>query len=350
MEIKGDLRAMPENVEIVNWQKNYQYNGKFVFLSNYFLFKRLFRGERLESRSLLLQNMARANCVKHFLKGNSNSIFYSFWFDDWATILGILKIKGIISSYCARTHGFDLYTEYRKSNSIPFRNFQLNTVNKLFAVSTDGLNYLNEKYPVYAAKFSLSHLGVFDCGINPFNSDQVFTIVSCSNIARIKRVHLIVEVLKKVTCKLKWIHFGNGEVQNEVVALSKSLPSNIDVDFRGRISNQELIAFYKNNHVSLFLQFSESEGGVPVSLQEAASFGIPLLGTNVGGIPEIVVHQTGTLIPKDFNTSEVAQFVDDFQKSEQNSNDYRLGVRAFWQKNFEAKNNYNLFCDDLLKT
>ena len=50
------------------------------------------------------------------------------------------------------------------------------------------------------------------------------------------------------------------------------------------------------NDFDLFVNMSLSEG-IPVSIMEAISFGIPIIATNVGGNAEIVNDETGVLIP-----------------------------------------------------
>lgn len=46
----------------------------------------------------------------------------------------------------------------------------------------------------------------------------------------------------------------------------------------------------------MFIHLTETEGGVPVCISEATSFGIAVIGTDVCGVPEIVNNQTGFLI------------------------------------------------------
>jgi len=48
----------------------------------------------------------------------------------------------------------------------------------------------------------------------------------------------------------------------------------------------------------LFINTSSSEG-IPVSMMEAQSFGIPILAMDVGGVREIVGPQTGRLLQQD---------------------------------------------------
>ena len=53
----------------------------------------------------------------------------------------------------------------------------------------------------------------------------------------------------------------------------------------------------------MFINLSSSEG-IPVSIMEAQSFGIPVIATNVGGSGEIVVSETGVLV--DENRTEAS--------------------------------------------
>lgn len=65
--------------------------------------------------------------------------------------------------------------------------------------------------------------------------------------------------------------------------------------------NQQVYDYYKSNKVDVFVNVSYSEG-LPVSLMEASSFGIPVIATDVGGSAEIIdkEQKNGFLLDKDF--------------------------------------------------
>ncbi|MBK8614434.1 MAG: glycosyltransferase [Flavobacteriales bacterium] len=63
---------------------------------------------------------------------------------------------------------------------------------------------------------------------------------------------------------------------------------------------------------TLFLHLSSTEGGALVALQEAASFGIPLLAADVGGVGETVGPTTGILLPSEPSATQVATELDRF--------------------------------------
>ena len=203
-------------------------------------------------------------------------------------------------------------------------------------------------YPQYHTKIKLSYLGVLDNGINSLDDKgKTFTLVSCSNIIKLKRLHLIIEILRNIHFDIKWVHFGAGDIEEEIKKMAEELPPNVKTVFNGHMKNEEVIEFYKSNPVNLFITTSETEG-LPVSIQEAISFGIPVIATNVGGIAEIVNEQTGFLIDKNFKPTVVAEIIEDFKISNKNSKKFREGVRQFWKGSFDAEKNYQLFYEYLI--
>ncbi len=199
------------------------------------------------------------------------------------------------------------------------------------------MNYLQKKYPWHANKFLLNHLNVFDNGTNPFIFDNEFTIVSCSNVSALKRVHLILPLLQELSFRVRWIHFGSGVGLERLKREVQALPKNIIVEFRGQVTNEELLRFYQCQKVNLFIHLSETEGGVPLVLQEAASFGIPLLAADTGGVPEIVTKETGVLIPVNFDNMAVANQIADFASPSFNATFFRAGVKAYWNVHFNGQ-------------
>jgi glycosyltransferase involved in cell wall biosynthesis len=111
----------------------------------------------------------------------------------------------------------------------------------------------------------------------------------------------------------------------------------------GQCKNEEILRFYENNHVDLFISLSESEG-LPVSMMEAQSYGIPILASNVGGISEIVQNEkTGILLPVNIKPENISI---EIQKALAFSFD-KLTIRDYFDMNFDASHNYRLFCQKI---
>jgi len=100
--------------------------------------------------------------------------------------------------------------------------------------------------------------------------------------------------------------------------------------------------FYKNEPIDGFINVSTTEG-LPVAMMEAISFGIPIIGTDVGGVKEIVTEETGLLIPVNFEDEFLANQISIFLDRFGGSIEVKNRVREFWKKNFDALNNYEEF-------
>lgn len=116
----------------------------------------------------------------------------------------------------------------------------------------------------------------------------------------------------------------------------------------GFFSNTEVMEFYKTNEYDLFINTSETEG-IPVSIMEAMSFGIPVVATDVGGTKEIVIDRyNGRLLKKNFQIRELNDLI--FFFLEMNKITYQQYARnaySFWLKYFNAERNYKKFIRDI---
>lgn len=145
-----------------------------------------------------------------------------------------------------------------------------------------------------------------------------------------------------VDIKINWIHFGDGEGKKELIEKIKTLPSNIKVELKGQVSQIELFRFYKEQRIDYFINVSESEG-LPYTIIEAISFGIPVIATDAGGTSEIVNEKTGILLELDCNPTSISAILNNSIESSLRSVEFRKGVRNFWMENFSASKVYPNF-------
>jgi glycosyltransferase involved in cell wall biosynthesis len=263
-----------------------------------------------------------------------------------------MRKKGWVNKVISRSHGGDLFEERGSLGKILFRNFQFKYLDQVYSVSKTGENYLKDKYTFFSNKISTSYLGSQDYGFNDiFNKYEPFVLVSCAKVRNIKRIHKIAEMLQYIDFPITWVHLGDENLnakndstipvylENKIKLSSKN---NVQFIAKGLMDNDSIIKFYQNNTIHLFISLSEAEG-VPVSMMEAISFGIPVLSTDVGGCKEIVTDKTGILIHLETEMHDIAKIITEFKDSEKNTQEFRKGVRHFWEENFDAEKNYDLF-------
>lgn len=304
-------------------------------------------------RSRSRQALARAIALKKELGAAYDPrhvVLYSFWTADWATALGLWKCMDPRVRFRSRMMGFDMYAHRAKEGWQMFQRFQVQQAEGLHPISGDGLGNMVKAHPGHAGKFALSYLATADRGVAPWQPADVLRVVSCSNLVELKRVHLIAEAL--CTCKVpvQWTHFGDGPERAKVETVLAAAPAHVKATLMGSRPNAEVIAWYQQHPVDVFIHLSRTEGGAPVALQEAASFGIPLIGADAGGVREVVGEHTGVLLPNAVDIAEVARLLEGWKNGPRYSERARAGVRAAWRARFDAEVVYNAFADILLKT
>lgn len=369
IEPVDELHLLPGNVilfdEFMDWKR---YDAKSTLLRFLPSILIIYIYECLASRrllpfktvvALLASNIFKASEVSRHLREQNMvesdvDLYYSFWFYD-CIFLAWLKRSHRGIKAVTRAHGGDLFEDRDSINDRPLmRHFQLKHLDQVYSVSEMGTRYLHGKYPRFKQKIRTIFLGSDDYGVLNRHDPDKLVIVSVASIRHMKRIHAIAEALSHTSSEISWYHFGNENLQSGDPSIPEylkwktviqSMP-NVHYHPMGFRENAELMKFYSENPVSLFVSLSAAEG-IPVSMMEAISFGIPILSTDVGGCSEIVNDSTGILIPFSTGPEEIAKFLDGFLNSTQNSEAFRANARAYWSRHFNAGSNYISFFNSL---
>ncbi len=96
--------------------------------------------------------------------------------------------------------------------------------------------------------------------------------------------------------------------------------------------------YYKENYIDLIMNLSKYEG-LPYSLIEAMSFGIPCIATDVGGTNELVNNKNGLIIPIDYDLNDLAEEISLCKENEFKNK--RHEAYNTWNKKFNAQINYD---------
>jgi glycosyltransferase involved in cell wall biosynthesis len=276
-------------------------------------------------------------------------VFYSYWLTPSATVLAMLKEQNPEMKVVSRVHGGDLYLERHQPPFLPYQGKVIRTLDHTFSISENGKDYLLNHYSDQKGKISVNRLGtkVNASYKNKAEKPPVLRIISCSYLKPVKRIHLLVEALKNIDFPLEWTHIGDGTEREKIEGLVKNLPSDIQVKFMGNLSNDKVMELYKTNQYDLFINVSESEG-IPVTIMEAFSYGIPAIATNVGGTSELVNTENGFLLSKEFDPKDLAQILQDYVRLDlQAQNQKAKSAYDTWDHNYNAVKNYKKFAEAL---
>jgi glycosyltransferase involved in cell wall biosynthesis len=307
--------------------KNFNYSILKKTLSNYLLI------------------MAYCSFFEKYFKFTKNQeiTIYTYWFTPITTAACLFSKKRKNIKVITRAHGIDLFEE-RNNNYFPFRKKTIDYLESIILASEFGKKYLNQKLPNSINKSILSPIGTIDFKINSKKSiHNNFSVVSCSSIDNNKRLNLIIQGLSDFTkrnphIKTTWNHFGNGPLAEEIINLAEiNLTKNIEYKFWGSVPNSQIIKFYENNPVDLFITTSASEGGRPISICEALCCSIPILATEAGGINEVVSNKNGKLLSLNTNYKEISDALTLFLPENLITNEMKKASRNIWEEESNAE-------------
>jgi glycosyltransferase involved in cell wall biosynthesis len=288
------------------------------------------------------------------LKNPSNLLLYSYWSDNKAIAAALLKKEFPALKVISRAHGWDVYFERNTSAYIPLRTFIFDNIDKVFFVSENGKEYTSKKYKD-PSKLAVSYLGTNQSTEPRFNKKRnPFHIVSCSSLIPLKRVELIIKAIAALPdhIEIRWTHFGTGILDKESINLAEkflSALSNIHFEFKGQVDNSEVLQFYVCNDVNLLVNTSSTEG-LPMTMMEAMSCGIPVMGTNVGGVSEIVINDfNGCLLSPNPTPAEISDKIQMFiDMDKERYSQFSMNAYETWNTKFNAAINFPAFLKEVL--
>lgn len=124
--------------------------------------------------------------------------------------------------------------------------------------------------------------------VNPRKPEEnkKYDLLIVGRMTDVKRFDIFLKITRKILddgihCKSAVV--GYGPEKESIIALSKELHLENNVDFFD--SNQDVTELYKQSKI--FVSCSTREGS-PIVILEANSYGLPIIGTPVGGVPMMI--------------------------------------------------------------
>lgn len=263
-----------------------------------------------------------------------DTVCYTFWFEYQAAAVARLKLPLV-----SRAHGHDVYDAQYPFLSHSWRLDTLRHARGVYAASDAARVYIQTDYPDYAAKVHTAPLGSPDpVGSNPDSDTDTVNLLTVSRLVPVKGVLRAAECIKALAEKIPeqkfhWTVIGDGPQMPELREKTASLPSNLTVQLLGAMPNADIHRYMADNHVDFLVQLSLSEGGRPIAICEAMSYGVPVIASAVGGVPEVVDDSVGVLLSPHPTPAEFAARV---SASLPRRHTLRTAARTRWATSLRA--------------
>lgn len=296
--------------------------------------------------------------LKEVEKSASQVYLYSYWLSRpaYAVAYFLSQNKKKVKKAFSRAHRYDLYDWRNDVGYLPFRKFIYDQLDSIYFISKDGMDYYKDWLNNFGGNdgktnLLLSYLGTYNQNHwkKEIKEKSEIVVASCSAIISVKRLDLIIRTLEYVKdMKLRWIHIGTGELEEKIKKMAVQKLPHLEVKFLGEVDNERILQIYKKEDVDYFINLSDSEG-LPVSIMEALSLGIPVIGRDVGGVREIVNDRTGCLLRGGIDRRKIYSFLK--LRVEQPEQYEAISKEAiyFWKQNFDGNKNYRDFIEDVLR-
>lgn len=221
-----------------------------------------------------------------------------FVHSHYATSYGLIGKLLNPNNFFISVWGSDVY-------EFPLKSFFHKTVLKWILNRADKLFSTSENMKVEAQKYTSNLIDVIPFGVDlhvfkPLNEKKYSGEFVIGTVKTLEKIYGIDRLIKsfsnfnKIFPNSKCLIYGRGSQELMLKELVADLGLQEVVEFRGFISHDEVPEVMAEFDVFCMLSLQESFG---VAALEAAACGIPVIGSNVGGIPEVIENNvTGYLV------------------------------------------------------
>jgi len=252
----------------------------------------------------------------------------------------ILKSEGISIPYITTLHGTDITLVGKDASFEPVITFAINESDAVTAVSNslkeDTLKLFKIKTDIQVIPNFIIHeeyVSQENEALRKRYAPNGEKIIShTSNFRKVKRIPDLINtfalILKKVPSKLLLV--GDGPLRHDAEELCKKLGICEHVFFLGKLKSAKEILTISD----LFILPSEKESFGLAALEAMAS-AVPVISTNVGGVPEVVEHGVSGLL---FDVGDVQAMAKGSLEILQDENK----LKAFKSKALEKSKEFNI--------
>lgn len=221
---------------------------------------------------------------------------YAYWLSVSADAAALERREGRLGHAVARCHNADIYEDRHPMGHHPLVRQVSGDLDLLTPIAQDGADFCVERYGFDPDKVVVSRLGVDlpDAEAVCRPTGEGLTVISVSTMTPFKRLDLLIDALAALSdampgVPVRWVHAGTGRLHDELAARVTEVlePRGIEVEWLGQLDHDDLLAWYRDHEADVLVNTSSSEG-IPVSMMEALVRQLPVIGTDVGGVREIV--------------------------------------------------------------
>lgn len=183
------------------------------------------------------------------------------------------------------------------------------------------------------------------------NNNNTVVFGTVKNITKFSGIDIAIECFAKLKKnnpdkKIKYEIVGNGPFIKKIESLIYKLGLDNDVNLRGYLDHKKISKFLSEIDVYINLPEKESFG---VAVLEASAAEIPVIVSDVGGLPEVVIHgETGLILNRN-KKSEIVDAMNSFLVKDKKRTKMGVNGKQFVSRRYSWKNSVRIMTDNYKK-
>ena len=218
------------------------------------------------------------------------------WSSDWSNIICRIKDKPLVVTYHNDIIGTGIADLIAKTYNLTALKLLLNKADKIIITQDD---YINSPHlQNYKDKIVTIANGVDTDIFKPTGDKkeqkQVFFLSVLDSFHKYKGLDYLLESIKEVKksiADIKLVVGGKGELLDYYINKSKKLGIEDNVEFKGYLTDEEVLSYYANSTLFVLPSISSLQEGFGIVVLEALACQTPIISTTIVGVADDVIER-----------------------------------------------------------
>lgn len=264
----------------------------------------------------------------------------------YATSYGLLGALSDFHPYVLSVWGSDVF-DFPKKNIISkmLLKYNLSKADRILSTSSvmaEETRLYTEK-PVYVTPFGVD-INVFkpEENVEKYNREELI-IGTIKTLEPKYGIEYLIRAFAKVAennTNVRLEIAGRGSQKEYLVNLCKELNVDQKVKFLGFLDREEVVKTFNNFDIAVFPSTLDSES-FGVAAVEAQACGVPVIVSNVGGLPEATCPNVSSLLVQKENIDELKIALEKLVNDKELRMSMGKSGRKFVEENYNIENNFN---------
>lgn len=315
-EFEEDIIYVPHIKQSLNeGLKLISSNFKYLIYNPIKYIKGLYKASKGKSTNLIYDYIRAVYLVNYLNNSEIDHIHSQFAHGPTTIAYYLNMLTGKKFSFTC--HAVDIFVQ---SNSKTLEE-KINKAEFVATISNYNVGFIENKL---INKNLVGKLNVVRCGINPQDYkplekpkyNEVKKIFSVGRFVEKKGFKYLIDALKIISDK--GINFqcnivGDGPLFNEINEKVQQLKLTKKINLIGQADSQKIKDYLSNSDMFVLPCTKATNGdmdGIPVSLMESMAYKLPVVSTNISGIPELVIDGKNGLIVEEKNSEKLADAIE----------------------------------------